>query len=287
VKTARCPSCGAPVAFRSATSIYVVCEFCRSTLLRSGEDLQNLGRMAELLEDRSPIQIGSTGTFRKHPFTVIGRIQLQYEAGIWNEWHILFDDGRTAWLAEAAGEWLVSAQVAVSDPLPAFAALVPEMPVILDGRTFTVSNLVTARCISGQGELPFKVAAGYDVHSADLRGNNRFLTIDYSETPPLVFVGQAVAFADLQLANLKEPDDQARRRCAAGRGARLQLSALCGATEHPFASHRKRRLRQLWIDHRRRQRKLQTPGQGRAGAARSALAAARQPRAGWAAATGK
>jgi hypothetical protein len=209
MKTARCPSCGAPVAFRSATSIYVVCEFCRSTLLRSGEDLQNLGRMAELLEDRSPIQIGSTGTFRKHPFTVIGRIQLQYEAGIWNEWHLLFDDGRTAWLAEAAGEWLVSAQVAVSDPLPAFAALVPEMPVILDGRTFTVSNLVTARCISGQGELPFKVAAGYDVHTADLRGNDRFLTIDYSETPPLVFVGQAVAFADLKLANLKEPDDPA------------------------------------------------------------------------------
>jgi hypothetical protein len=113
--------------------------------------------------------------------------------------HVLFDDGRTAWLAEAAGEWLVSAQVAVSDPLPAFAALAPEMPVILDGRTFTVSNLVTARCISGQGELPFKVAAGYDVQSADLRGNNRFLTIDYSETPPLVFVGQAVAFAELQL----------------------------------------------------------------------------------------
>ncbi|MCC2866718.1 MAG: DUF4178 domain-containing protein [Candidatus Accumulibacter phosphatis] len=207
MKTARCPSCGAPVAFRSATSIYVVCEFCRSTLLRSGEDLQNLGRMAELLEDRSPVQIGSTGTFRKHPFTVIGRIQMQYEAGLWNEWHVLFEDGRTAWLAEAAGEWLVSAQVAVSDPLPAFAALALEMPVILDGRTFTVSNLVTARCISGQGELPFKVAAGYDVQSADLRGNNRFLTIDYSETPPLVFVGQAIAFAELRLSNLRSPDD--------------------------------------------------------------------------------
>jgi hypothetical protein len=107
--------------------------------------------MAELLEDRSLIQIGSEGCYRNRHFLVIGRIQLRYEAGIWNEWHILFDDGRTAWLAEAGGELVVSAQVAVSDPLPAFETLQPEMSVSLDGRVFTVTNLATARCISGQG----------------------------------------------------------------------------------------------------------------------------------------
>ena len=210
MKRAICPSCGAPVVFRSATSIYVVCAFCRSTLLRSGEDLQNLGRMADLLEDRSRIQIGSEGVFRGRHFAVIGRIQLQYAAGLWNEWHIVFDDGRSAWLAEAAGEYIVSARVVVSDPLPAFEMLSPEMPVILDGRRFTVTDLETARCISGQGELPFRVAAGYDVHTADLRNNDRFVTLDYSETPPLVFVGQTAAFADLHLAGLRElPDPSA------------------------------------------------------------------------------
>ena len=207
VKRASCPSCGAPLTFRSAASLYVICDFCRSTLLRTGDDLQNLGRMAELLEDSSLIQIGSEGTFRKRHFLVIGRIQLNYQSGIWNEWHILFDDGRSAWLAEAAGEWVVSAQVAVSDPLPAFATLTPEMLVTVDGRSFTVTDLQTARCISGQGELPFKVAAGYDVDTADLRSKDRFLTIDYSETPPLVYVGQAVTFADLQLEKLKEARD--------------------------------------------------------------------------------
>ena len=34
MKTAHCPSCGAPVAFKSTASVYAVCEFCRSTLLR-------------------------------------------------------------------------------------------------------------------------------------------------------------------------------------------------------------------------------------------------------------
>lgn len=208
MKRANCPSCGAPVVFRSLASIYVVCEFCHSTLLRAGEDLQNLGRMADLLEDSSLIQIGSAGVFRQRHFMVIGRIQLQYGSGLWNEWHIVFDDGRSAWLAEAAGELMVSAQVLAKDPLPAFEDLAPAMELQLDGRSFTVTNLERARCISGQGELPFRVAAGYDVNSADLRSSDRFLTIDYSEVPPLLFVGQQVAFADLQLEQLKQPADR-------------------------------------------------------------------------------
>ncbi|MBL8395002.1 MAG: DUF4178 domain-containing protein [Candidatus Accumulibacter sp.] len=233
MKRASCPSCAAPVVFRAATSIYVVCAFCRSTLLRSGEDLQNLGRMADLLEDSSRLQIGSSGSFRRRHFAVIGRIQLKYEAGFWNEWHILFDDGRSAWLAEAAGELIVSAQVAVSDPLPAFATLAPEMPVILDGRRFIVSDLATARCIAGEGELPFKVAAGYAVQTADLRGNGRCLTIDYSETPPLVFVGQAVAFADLQLDNLR-----AERPPAAEGASQVDARAFnCPHCAAPLAIH--------------------------------------------------
>ncbi|WP_300455211.1 DUF4178 domain-containing protein [Accumulibacter sp.] len=203
MKRATCPSCGAPVLFRAATSIYVVCDFCRSTLLRRGEDLKNLGRMADLLEDTSRLQIASQGTFRGRHFLVVGRIQLHYDAGFWNEWHILFDDGRSAWLAEAAGEYIVSAQVEVRQPLPAFADLAPEMAVNIDGRRFTVTDLETARCIAGEGELPFRVAAGYEVNTVDLRSADRFATIDYSETPPLVFVGQPVSFADLKLENLK------------------------------------------------------------------------------------
>ncbi|MBI4743060.1 MAG: DUF4178 domain-containing protein [Betaproteobacteria bacterium] len=207
MKIANCPSCGAPVVFRSAVSIYAICEFCRSTLLRCGEDLQNLGRMADLLEDASPIQIGSAGVFSGERFAVVGRIQLQHQSGIWNEWHILFDEGGSGWLSEAGGEYVVSSLTAVSEPLPAFETLSPEMPVTLAGRNFRVTDLESARCIAGQGELPFKVDAGYDVNTADLRGDDRFVTLDYSETPPLVFVGQPTPFAELKLANLKAPHD--------------------------------------------------------------------------------
>ena len=192
------------MAFKSTASVYAVCEFCRSTLLRDGEDLKNLGRMADLMDDPSLIQIGTEGKFRGIHFGVIGRIQLKYEAGLWNEWHLLFDDGRSAWLSEAGGEYVVSALVPVSETLPAFESLEPEMLVKISGKDFAVTDLETAHCIGGQGELPFKVESGYDVNTAELRGNDRLVTLDYSETPPLVFVGYPAKFDELNLANLKD-----------------------------------------------------------------------------------
>ena len=145
------PFCGAPVEFKSTASLYAVCEYCRSTLLRHGEDLENLGRMADLFEDASLIQLGSEGKFRGVHFGVIGRIQLKHESGLWNEWHILFDDGRSAWLSEAGGEYVVNAQVAVGEAIPAFENPQIEEAVTLAGRAFKVTNLDSARCIAGEG----------------------------------------------------------------------------------------------------------------------------------------
>ncbi|MEI7614456.1 MAG: DUF4178 domain-containing protein [Betaproteobacteria bacterium] len=231
MKTAHCPSCGAPVTFRSTASVYAVCEYCRSTLLRDGDDLKNLGRMADLMDDPSLIQIGTEGTFRGIHFGVIGRIQLKHESGLWNEWHILFDDARSAWLSEAGGEYVVSAQVPVSEPIPAFETLVPEMPVTISGGVFRVSDLESARCISGQGELPFKVESGYDVKTADLRGNDRFVTLDYSETPPLVFAGYPAKFAELKLTQLRESP-------AAGGSATIKADAFnCPHCASPLTVH--------------------------------------------------
>jgi hypothetical protein len=54
---APCPGCGAPVEFRSAQSTHAVCSFCRSTVVRDGDTLARIGKMAELFDDHSPLQL--------------------------------------------------------------------------------------------------------------------------------------------------------------------------------------------------------------------------------------
>src|SRR5204862_1942155 len=92
--------------FRSAASVMAVCEYCRSTLLKDAESVKDIGKMSEVLEDYSPIQINTSGTFQGQNFTVVGRIQLRYDAGFWNEWYVLFDHGASAWLSDASGQYV-------------------------------------------------------------------------------------------------------------------------------------------------------------------------------------
>ena len=204
--SAICPSCGAPVVFKSSASFHAVCDFCRSTLVRHGSELENLGRMADLLEDASPIQLGSEGNYKGVHFAVIGRIQLRYAAGLWNEWYILFDDQRGGWLSDANGEYIVSFLTPPGETLPEFSTIVPDQHHLLAGRNFAVTNTENALCISGEGELPFSFGAGYPAALVDLRATDdsgAFASIDYSELPPLLFVGESLSFGKLKFANLR------------------------------------------------------------------------------------
>jgi len=88
-----CPSCGASIEFKSTSSVLAVCEFCRTTVLKDAGSVVNLGKMSEVLEDYSPLQIGTAGRFERRSFTLIGRLQLQYSDGFWNEWYVLFEHG--------------------------------------------------------------------------------------------------------------------------------------------------------------------------------------------------
>jgi ribosomal protein S27E len=236
MRTASCPSCGAPVTFQSRASVFAVCEFCQSTLVSHDGDLQNLGRMAALLEDTSPLQLGAEGVYRSVHFAVIGRIQLRYGQGVWNEWHLLFDDQRNGWLSDAAGQCIVTFARWVAEPLPAFTDLQIEQPLLLDGQRFQVTNLERATCVAGAGELPFRIGPGYPAPVADLRTGSAFATLDYSDVedgkPPLVFIGEAVDWASLRLTGVRDGAPEP------GQAAKLRAKVLrCPSCGAPMSLH--------------------------------------------------
>jgi len=207
-----------------------VCEYCRSTLVRTDLALENIGKMAELMDDPSLLQLGVEGIFRGQHFTVIGRIQLHYPQGLWNEWHVLFDNERAGWLGEASGQYTMSFLVTTSKvPLPARGTLSPTDKVELVGHTFTVTDIEDGHCVAGEGELPFRVGGGFPASSVDLRSGRGFATIDYSEDPPLLFVGESVAFTDLRLTGLRDAPKLVKAQAGTLRctscGAPLTISA--------------------------------------------------------------
>lgn len=61
--------------------------------------------------------------------------------------------------------------------------------------------------VAGEGELPFRVGAGWSLASADLRTDGaRFATLDYGDEAPRLYAGEVVELADLRLRGLRELD---------------------------------------------------------------------------------
>ena len=116
---AACPNCGAPVDFRSPASAFAVCSFCKSTIVRDGDALRKIGQSAELFDDHSPLQLGAGGRYQGAGFTLVGRLQYRYADGTWNEWHALFDNGKSGWLSEDNGRYVIAFDAPLTGPAPA------------------------------------------------------------------------------------------------------------------------------------------------------------------------
>jgi hypothetical protein len=174
---AACPNCGAPVEFASAASASAVCGFCRSTLVRDGESLKRIGVSAELFDDHSPLQLGAAGNYKGLAFTLVGRLQVGYDGGTWNEWHALFDGGRSGWLSEDNGRYVFAFDAPLPGDAPATAADLSKLGVgrgcQVDGRGWTVASIVKARLIAAQGELPRPPLLSGEFLVADLRNSRR------------------------------------------------------------------------------------------------------------------
>jgi Domain of unknown function (DUF4178) len=200
--TANCPNCGAPVTFRWSSAVQTTCEFCHSILVRTDVDLKKVGEVADLPADASPIQIGTEGVLDNKGFVVIGRIIYEYEQGVWNEWHIVFNDNSNGWLSDAQLEYDVS-WLAPQQQIPP-GPIQRGTNCVWNNKSYTVTSITKAHYKGVQGELPFEYWDKSDVAFADLRtSSGDFATLDYSEKPPLLFLGRAVEFEDLHFKNLR------------------------------------------------------------------------------------
>jgi Zn finger protein HypA/HybF involved in hydrogenase expression len=203
---APCPNCGAEVEFRSAASAFAVCSFCRSTIVRDGDALRRIGQSAELFDDHSPLQLGASGRVQGAGFTLVGRLQYRYAEGTWNEWHALFDNGRSGWLSEDNGRYVLAFDQPLQAAVPEAASLRPGQQQIVNGQPWSVASVSAAKLIAAQGELPVKPNTERGFVVSDLRSTRDEVgTLDYSDpAAPKWSVGRSVAISELAMTGLAE-----------------------------------------------------------------------------------
>ena len=239
---APCPGCGAPVNFTSAQSTHAVCGYCQSSVVRDGETLKRIGKMAELFDDHSPLQLQASGSWRGQTFTLVGRLQYQYAEGTWTEWYAVLADGSSAYLSEDNGAYVWATPLAAPANLPGAEAFRVGASTSISGQPFAVASNMQVMLLAAQGELPHLPAMGQPFAMVELRSQGgrgepaqpgsligskligsdagvgvgvgvgvgagqsaeRVLSMDYSSSPPVCSMGEAVQLDALKLSGLKD-----------------------------------------------------------------------------------
>jgi len=206
-----CPNCGADVVFRSPALPARVCDTCHSMLVRSDAGLAQFGIAAALPFDVSPVQIGMRGTDAGQAFEVIGRVRWSWTDGAWNEWLLLFEDGGTAWLGEAMGQFMLLREYPFGDvrskTLRAVANGEPAQVggrIELFGRKLAITDARQALCITAEGELPFVAPSGWQVYNVDLRGpDGECVSLQRDGKATSFYRGRYVTLAELAPCGLR------------------------------------------------------------------------------------
>ena len=240
---APCPGCGAPVQFSSAQSTHAVCGYCQSTVVRSGEVLSRIGKMAEVFDDHSPLQLMASGRIQldgqEQPFTLIGRLQYKSEAGIWTEWVAFLPDGSLASLGEDNGSYVFTRPTPAGRELPEAARFRVGMTTAINGQPYSVAFNGPVQLIAAQGELPQLPPLGQLFDLVELRSSSgEVLSIDYGQQPAHLERGRSVLLEDLQMQGLKDEsakDEKGRQFDCPHCGAPVQVqlsstkSVTCGS----------------------------------------------------------
>lgn len=199
-KTA-CPSCGAPVEF-TVGSMVSVCEFCQSAVARTDRKVEDIGKVAELVETSSRLRCGLSGRLKNKHFTVVGRVQYQHPAGgVWDEWYLALPGGRWGWLSEAQGKTYLMFQKKLSgnSPTPDFDDLELGETVKLGGAEFNVTERGVATALTAEGDIPWAFRGGAEHKFVDLQADGgRFATLEYGTTTN-AYVGQEISLDSLNL----------------------------------------------------------------------------------------
>jgi hypothetical protein len=228
MKKFNCPSCGAEVIFQSNVSVYAVCGYCSSMLVRRDVDVENIGKMAALPEDMSPFMIGSEGHYQNAGFRIVGRMKIGWAQGYWNEWYLLLNNGAYGWLAEAQGSYAISFEY--KEDLPpetakAIAKLTQAAPgsqnptstpditglrnalgshLFIQNLKYKLVDIKDAVCLGSEGELPFAAPKGRRTLSIDLLGfQGEFGSVEISQGKTRIYLGRYLEWEQLRCKNLR------------------------------------------------------------------------------------
>ncbi len=210
----RCPSCGAENAVTNPGILMKVCDYCKTALYWDKESALRAGNKSLDLPQSPRFKVGAYGKLAGKPFAVLGRLTYEHDSGFWHEWFIEQEDGSLLWLTEDEGELFIERPLTLKNLPPSFDSIKAGSEITLDDKTAVVEEIGYAKCIGGEGQIPFLVELGDTypyVDGASMDGANSFGLEYDSQGAPKAFWGRIVNLKSAAPKSLARSEAEAKQ----------------------------------------------------------------------------
>ena len=241
----QCPNCGGSHTLVNPGISMLVCEFCQATVYWSEDQALQLGTQSILPEGDTRLYMGATGTLLGKAYQVVGHVRLEVDRASWDEWYLQIDGKKAAWLSEGGRQLALSRPLKLEEEAPDPEDIQVGFRIKLSGHVFSVREMGQARCVGGEGQLPFTLLPGeqypyMDIATLDGKHSG---TLEYDEEgEPHAYLGQPLTHEQLTVnderpavAASHEGKDVDCPNCAAplekpsDREVRTLVCSYCGA----------------------------------------------------------
>jgi hypothetical protein len=197
-----CPGCKRELRFEHSGSWALGCAKCDALVLRDGTRFPGGTVDMPMVEDLSPLGVGSAGTWREKSFRVTGRVRVESERGYRNYWS-LRGELPYAWLVQAFGNFaLVGASTGKVDKDDVRGAKPTRSLRIDEGDPYHVEMLDNRFRYAWEGELmmPLPMPWSIEIEAGRPPEDKAILLVDKA-TNVHALMGVMVGYADLRIEN--------------------------------------------------------------------------------------
>lgn len=198
-----CSGCGTAVKFDHDGSWASVCTDCYGLVRRSGERLGAGMRTMPIVQDLSPMRVGTIGKHDGREFRITGRIRVEGDNGYRNYWSLKGRDLPYRWLVHAYGNYALMQKGDRALETKAIRGIKPTATLKMEqDHAFIIEMLDSAFRFAWEGEImealsvPFaiEVEAGHQPDAKLLVHMNEAKQVEH-------LIGVTVEFADLHFEN--------------------------------------------------------------------------------------
>lgn len=186
----RCKTCGGELKIESRFTKTIVCRYCNTVYLLENNTINNVG-VTKPFEPLSIFKVGAIGQLDNKPLHILGRIRLQDDEDIWDEWYVLVGN-RPFWIEESSDSIQLLSSTELTKPIGTYLNIQVGQVIDIEDKKVFISEKGQAKVIGIEGEFTGRVKPNDEYKFIQGNAEDDLYMVEYYENEIKTFKGRSI-----------------------------------------------------------------------------------------------